>query len=269
MSLIHPTAIVEAGATIGEGVVIGPYCHVAATVELGAGVRLESHVVVAGRTRIGAGTRIFPFAAIGHQPQDLKYAGEPSELAIGRDSVIREHVTVNPGTSGGGMLTAIGDGCLLMAGAHVAHDCRLGNNVILVNNALLGGHVVLGDHAIVGGLAAIHQFVRVGRHAMIGGMSGVEHDIIPFGSALGNRARLGGLNLVGLKRRGYDRDDIHRLRAAYRELFAGGATLQQRLAAVAERYADCAPVKQVVEFLGQPSQRGVCLPAGTADDGGD
>jgi len=265
MSSIHPSAIVEAGAKIGDDVVIGPYCWVAANVELEPGVRLESHVVVAGRTRIGERTRIFPFAAIGHQPQDLKYAGEPSELVVGRDNVIREHVTINPGTRGGGMLTEIGDRCLLMAGAHVAHDCRLGDNVILVNNAVLGGHVVLGDHAIVGGLAAIHQFVRIGQHAMIGGMSGVEQDVIPFGSAMGNRASLAGLNLVGLKRRGFARDEIHRLRAAYRMLFAAGGTWRSRIDEVAAAHPDSALVQDVVDFVRQASARGICQPLPDAD----
>jgi UDP-N-acetylglucosamine acyltransferase len=266
MARVHATAVVEDGARLGEDVAVGPFCRVGPEAVLESGVRLESHVVVHGRTRIGEGTRVFPFASIGHQPQDLKYAGEASELHIGKNNVIREYVTMNPGTAGGGLVTRVGDNGLFMAGAHVAHDCQLGNHVIMANGAMLGGHVSIGDFAILGGLSAVHQFVRIGPQAMIGGMSGVEHDIIPFASAMGNRARLSGLNLVGLKRRGFERDDIHRLRAAYRELFASGATLQQRLAAVAERYADCAPVMQVVEFLGQPSQRGVCLPAGGSDD---
>lgn len=269
MARVHASAVVEDGARLADDVSIGPFCRVGPEAVLEGGVRLESHVAVHGRTRIGAGTRIFPFASIGHQPQDLKYAGEASELFIGKNNVIRENVTMNPGTAGGGMVTRVGDNCLFMAGSHVAHDCALGNHVIMANGAVLGGHVSIGDFAILGGLSAVHQFVRIGAQAMIGGMSGVENDIIPFASAMGNRARLGGLNLVGLKRRGFGRDDIHKLRAAYRELFAEGATLQERLAAVAARYADCAPVRQVVDFLGQPSQRGVCLPAGAADDGGD
>ncbi|MBM3557877.1 MAG: acyl-ACP--UDP-N-acetylglucosamine O-acyltransferase, partial [Alphaproteobacteria bacterium] len=190
MSAIHPTAVIENGAKIAEGVEIGPFCHVGARVELGPQVKLKSHVVVAGRTRIGAGTVVFPFASIGHQPQDLKYAGEDSELVVGARCLIREHVTMNPGTKGGGMLTQVGDDCLFMAGAHVAHDCRIGNHVILVNHATLGGHVTIQDYAILGGLSAVHQFARIGKHAMVGGMTGVENDVIPYGSVIGNRAHL-------------------------------------------------------------------------------
>ncbi|MEX0760145.1 MAG: acyl-ACP--UDP-N-acetylglucosamine O-acyltransferase, partial [Tistlia sp.] len=215
MASVHATAIVEAGARLGEGVEVGPFCLVGPEVELGDRVKLHSHVVVAGRTSIGAGTAIFPFASLGHAPQDLKYAGEASRLEIGRDNVIREQVTMNPGTAGGGLLTRVGDGCLFMVGAHVAHDCPVGDRVILANNATLAGHVQVGEQAIVGGLSAVHQFVRIGRHAMIGGMSGIEHDVIPYGLAMGERARLGGLNLVGLKRRGYERGQIQGMLAAY------------------------------------------------------
>src|SRR5215469_977150 len=225
MPRIHATAVVAAGAVLAEDVVIGPYCVIGEHVVLGAGVSLKSHVVVDGRTTIGAGTRIFPFASIGHETQDLKYAGEPSALEIGRDNTIREHVTINPGTAGGGMVTRVGDHCLLMVGAHVAHDCRIGDHVILVNNATLGGHVVIDDYAIVGGLSAVHQFVRIGRHAMIGGMSGVERDVIPYGQVMGDRARLHGLNIIGMQRRGFSRDDIHGLRSAYNTLFGDTGTL--------------------------------------------
>ena len=203
MTEIHPTAIVEPGARLGEGVVIGPYCCVGGKVELGDGVRLHSHVVVAGKTTIGPNTQIYPFASIGHPPQDLKYKGEESELVIGANNVIREHATMNPGTAGGGLITRIGDNCLFMVGAHVAHDCDIASNVILANNATLAGHVAVDEFAILGGLSAIHQFCRIGRHAMIGGMSGVENDVIPYGSVTGNRARLEGLNIVGLRRRGF------------------------------------------------------------------
>ena len=220
MTGVHPTAIVEDGAKLGKDVDIGPYCIVGANVSLGDGVRLHSHVVVGGRTTVGDSTEIFPFASIGLAPQDLKYAGEESELIVGARVRVREHVTMNPGTSGGGMLTRVGDDCLFMVGSHVAHDCIVGNNVILANNATLAGHVEVGDFAIIGGLSAVHQFVRIGAHAMIGGMSGVEHDLIPYGSAMGERARLRGLNLVGLQRRDFTRDDITNLRTAYRILFA-------------------------------------------------
>ena len=264
MATLHPTAIIEDGARLAESVSIGPYCVVGPEVELGENVVLQSHVAVAGRTRIGDGTRIWPFASIGHQPQDLKFKGEASHLIIGRDNMIREHVTMNPGTEGGGMVTSVGDGCLFMMGAHVAHDCRVGNNVILANNATLAGHVSVGDFAVLGGLCAVHQFVRIGALSMIGGMSGVENDIIPFGSVMGNRAYLAGLNLVGMKRRGYPREDIHAVRNAHKALFYGVGTLQERLAAVAEQYAGCAPVMEVVAFIRTETSRSICQPMASA-----
>ena len=260
MARIHPTAIVEPGARIGEGVRIGPYCTVGPEVELREGVELVSHVVVGGRTVVGEGSRIFPFASIGLPPQDLKYRGEPSRLEIGRATTIREHVTINPGTAGGGMLTRVGDHCLLMVGVHVAHDCKVGNHVIMANNATLGGHVEVGDYAILGGLSAVHQFVRIGRHAMIGGMSGVEQDVIPYGSAMGDRARLSGLNIIGCKRRGISREEIHALRTAYRLLFAQEGTLSERLADVAEMFRDTPVVMEIVEFIRTGTNRPVCQP---------
>lgn len=260
MSDIHPTAIVEDGAELGEGVKIGPYCIVGPEVKLGDGVELISHVVVAGVTTVGANTRIFPFASIGHQPQDLKFKGEVSRLEIGCNNMIREHVTMNPGTEGGGLLTKVGNNCLFMMGAHVAHDCQVADNVILVNNATLAGHVEIDEFAIVGGLSAVHQFVRIGRHAMIGGMSGVENDIIPYGSVTGNRAHLQGLNLVGLKRRNFDRDTIHSLRSAYRLLFAQEGTMSERIEDVKELFADNEPVMEIVDFIKSESSRSVCQP---------
>lgn len=260
MSNIHPTAVVENGAEIADDVSIGPFCVVGPDVKLSAGVTLMSHVVVAGRTEIGPGTRIFPFASIGNDPQDLKYHGEPSMLSIGARNVIREHVTINPGTEGGGMKTTIGDECLFMVGAHVAHDCDIGNNVILVNNATLAGHVVIDSWAIVGGLSAVHQFVRIGKHAMIGGMTGVEHDVIPYGTVIGNRARLEGLNLVGLKRRGFSRDVIHDLRKAYRMIFAEEGTLAERLQDVVEDFSANEPVMEIVSFIKHDSSRRICQP---------
>ncbi len=259
-SSIHPTAVVDTGARIGTGVAIGPYCVVGPDVKLADGVRLHSHVVVTGRTSIGPNTHVYPFASIGHQPQDLKYKGEPSELEIGANNIVREHVTMNPGTQGGGMMTRIGNNCLFMVGAHVAHDCKIGNNVIFANNATLGGHVEIADFAILGGLAAVHQFCRIGRHAMVGGMSGVEQDVIPYGSVVGNRARLAGLNVVGLKRRGFDRPDIMALRKAYRLLFAEEGTMAERLADVAEMYKDNEPVMDIVDFIRTDSTRAICQP---------
>ena len=260
MAKIHPTAIIEDGATLGDGVQIGPYCIVSAEANLGDGVVLDSHVVIAGRTTIGPNNRIFPFAAIGTPPQDTKYAGEPSELILGANNIIREHVTMNPGTSGGGLITRVGNNCLLMVGAHLAHDCQVGDHVILVNNVILGGHVEVQDHAIVGGMSAVHQFVRIGRHAMIGGKSAIESDVIPYGSVLGNRAYLSGLNIIGLKRRGFSRDEIHGLRAAYRLLFAQEGTMQERLVDVAAMFADHEQVMEIVAFIQADSSRALCQP---------
>lgn len=266
MAEIHPTAIVESGATLGEGVIIGPYSIVGADATLGDNVHLKSHVVVAGLTRIGAGTQIYPFASIGHQPQDLKYKGEPTTLEIGENNVIREHVTMNPGTAGGVSKTTVGNNCLFMVGAHIAHDCVVGNHVVMANNATLGGHVSVGEWAILGGLSAIHQFVRVGRHAIVGGMTGVEHDVIPYGSVMGDRARLAGLNLVGIKRRGFSRDIIHDLRRAFRLLFADEGTMAERLSDVSELFSANEPVMDIVNFIQRDSERSICQPKG---DGGD
>ncbi|MFH1803421.1 MAG: acyl-ACP--UDP-N-acetylglucosamine O-acyltransferase [Pseudomonadota bacterium] len=260
MSKVHPTAIVEDGAKIGADVEIGPYCTVGATVTLGDRVRLHSHVVVTGITEIGDDSAVFPFASIGHAPQDLKFKGEPSRLVIGKRANIREGVTMNPGTEGGGMLTSIGDDCLFMTGSHVGHDCHIGNHCIIVNNGTLGGHVLVDDFAIVGGLSAVHQFVRIGRHAMIGGMTGVESDVIPYGSVIGNRAYLSGLNIVGLKRRGFDRETIHSLRKAYRLLFAQEGTLAERVEEVSKDFDGVGPVMEIISFLKAESMRSVCTP---------
>ncbi len=261
MAEIHPTAIIEPGAEIAASARIGPYCHVGSKVVLGEEVELLSHVVVAGRTSIGPGTRIFPFASIGHRPQDLKYAGEDSALVIGRRTVIREHVTMNPGTSGGGMVTRIGDGCLFMVNVHIGHDCQLGDNVVMANNATLAGHVVVGDYAAFGGLSAVHQFVRIGQHAYVGGVTGVERDVIPYGLVMGDRARLAGLNMVGLQRRGFSREDIQALRGAYQMLFEDGhGTLAERVEAVAARYGEVRPVRDLISFMRADNARGFVQP---------
>ena len=260
MNEIHPTAIIEDGASIGEDVRIGPYCFIGENTVLGDRIHLESHVVIKGYTEIGENTHVFPFASIGHSPQDLKYDGELSRLEIGSNNVIREHVTMNPGTRGGGLLTKVGNDCLFMVASHVAHDCLVGDNVVLVNNATLGGHVNIGDFAIIGGLAAVHQFVRIGRHSMIGGCSGVENDVIPYGSIVGNRAHLSGLNLVGLKRRGFSREVIHDLRRAYRLLFSQEGTQAERMADVSELFIDIEPVMEILEFMGVESSRAICQP---------
>ncbi len=259
-ALVHPTAIVEAGAVIGPRCRIGPYCLVGSNAVLGCDVVLEGHVAVAGITRIGDSTRIWPFASIGHAPQDLKYAGEPTQLIIGARNRIREHVTMNPGTEGGGGVTRIGDDCLFMMGTHVAHDCVVGNHVIFANNSALAGHVIVGDGAILGGISAVHQFVRIGRGAMVGGMTGVTADVIPYGSVTGNRASLAGLNLVGLKRSGVDRKVLSGLRAAFGEMFTGEGTFLERVSAVESRYADNPLVSEIVGFVKAGSSRSFTLP---------
>ena len=260
MTDFHPTAIVDPAARIGDGTRIGPYCIIGPEVTIGAGCVFHAHVVIAGKTTIGDGTEIFPFASLGHAPQDLKYKGEPSELVVGKRNRIREYVTMNPGTAGGGLVTRVGDGCLFMVGAHVAHDCRVGDNVIMANNATLAGHVEVGDFAVLGGLSAVHQFTRIGEHAMIGGMSGVENDVIPYGSVMGDRARLSGLNLIGLKRRGFSRQDIHDLRTAYRLLFAEEGTLSERLEDVDRMFGRVEPIADIVRFMRQESSRAICQP---------
>ncbi|WP_375595953.1 acyl-ACP--UDP-N-acetylglucosamine O-acyltransferase [Algihabitans albus] len=257
---IHATAIVEPGAQLGADVRVGPFCVVGRNVTLGDKVVLHSHVVVEGRTAVGSGTQIFPFASIGHRPQDLKYQGEDSSLVIGSDCMIREHVTMNPGTTRGGLVTRVGNGGLFMMGSHVAHDCRVGDGVILANNATLAGHVEVGDYAIIGGLSAVHQFVRVGPYAMIGGMSGIEHDVIPYGLAMGERARLSGVNIVGMKRRGFDKASIQGLMTAYEHLFGGEGTLAERVEQIASGSGGNTVIETIVDFVRQDSSRALCQP---------
>jgi UDP-N-acetylglucosamine acyltransferase len=257
---VHPTAIVEPGACVGPGVQIGPWCHVGPDVVLEAGVRLVSHVVIDGHTTIGAHAVLYPFCSVGLPPQDMKYKGEPTVTIIGPRTQIREHCTIHRGTVTGSGVTRVGADCLLMAVVHVAHDCTLGDGVIVANNVVMGGHVVIGDGAVIGGATALHQFVRIGRCAMVGGASGVEADVIPFGTVLGNRARLTGLNIVGLRRRGVDRSGLHRLRAAFRTLFAadddGAGVFAQRLARVREDAADPL-IADMIAFIEAPSRRGL------------
>lgn len=260
MTDIHPTAIVAPGAQIAADVTIGPHCVVGGHVALAEGVVLHSHVVVEGRTSIGARTQVFPFACIGHAPQDLKYQGEPSRLEIGTDNLIRENVTMNPGTSGGGMLTRIGNHCAFLAGSHVGHDSIIGNYVVFSNNVMLAGHCKIDDYVIFGGGAALHQFGRVGKHAFVGGMSAVENDVIPYGLVVGNRAHLMGLNLVGLKRRGFSRDQIHTMRDAYSDLFADESTLRDRVEQVGERFSDNEEVMEIVNFIRAEADRAICMP---------
>jgi UDP-N-acetylglucosamine acyltransferase len=234
--------------------VIGPH------VVLGEGVRLHSHVVIDGRTTIGARTQVYPFSSIGQPPQDLKYKGEPSELHIGSDTVIREHVTMNPGTEGGGMLTSVGDRCLFMPGSHVAHDCRIGNHVIMANNATLAGHVVLEDYVIMGGLSGAQQFVRIGRGAIVGAMAGAKSDVIPYGMVMGRPGLLAGLNLVGLKRAGVEAKEIQELLKAYDDLFGAEGTFAERIDAVAVKYGGRGTVEAMVDFLRADKSRPILQP---------
>lgn len=259
-AVVHPTAIVGSGARLGAGVKIGPYSIVGDNVVLHDNVELISHVSIDGNTEVGAGSQIYPFASVGHRPQDLKYHGEASRLVIGERCTIRESVTINPGTENGGMLTRIGNDCLIMAGAHVAHDAILGNNVIMANYTGIAGHCQIGDNVIFGGNCVVHQFTRVGAHAFVGAASMVDGDIIPYGMAVGNRAALTGLNLVGLKRRKFDREAIHRLRAAYRQIFASEGTLRERVEDAAELFKDDALVQDVVAFISAASDRPILLP---------
>ncbi|WP_171176262.1 acyl-ACP--UDP-N-acetylglucosamine O-acyltransferase [Ruegeria sp. HKCCD8929] len=259
MSQIHPSAIIEEGAQIGRGCVIGPFCYVAARVRLGDQVELKSHVVVTGDTSVGDDTVIFNFSVIGEIPQDLKFGGEDTRLEIGKRNRIREHVTVNTGTAGGGGVTRIGDDCLLMAGCHVAHDVQIGDRVIMVNHAGAAGHCIIEDDVIVGGISGLHQWVRVGRGAIIGALTMVAKDVIPYGLVQAPRGELDGLNLVGLKRRGASRADISALRAAFRELSSGEGTFMERAKRLSED-ADSEYVRQIVDFVTGETDRSFLTP---------
>lgn len=260
MTQIHPTAIIDPKAKLGADVTIGPYCVVGPQVQLGDHVTLKSHVVLEGKTTIGAQTVIYPFASIGTPPQDLKFHGEDSELVIGARNTIREYVTMNPGTESGGMKTIVGDDGLFMMSTHVAHDCRIGNHVIMANNATLAGHVHVGDYAIIGGLAAVHQFVRIGAHAIIGGMSGVENDVIPYGRVKGERAHLAGLNLIGLERRGFNKDQIKLLQRAFNQMFGDEGTFEQRIDSVAQDFPADPLVQDMVTFAREKTKFPLCQP---------
>jgi len=258
--MVHPAAAIDRGAQLEEGVEIGPFAVIGPHVTLRKNVKVHSHAIITGRTEIGEGCEIHPFAVVGGPPQDKKYRGERSELVVGPFTTIREHVTMNGGTEGGGHVTRIGSHGLFLAGAHVAHDCQIGDHVILVNNATLAGHVTVEDCAILGGLSAVHQYVRIGAFAFVGGMSGVENDVIPFGMVLGNRASLAGLNIVGLKRQGFDREQIHALRKAYGLLFSQQGTLQERLQEVDKMFPADAAVQRIVTFMRAKADRSFCVP---------
>ena len=249
MTAIDPTARVAEGATIGPQVTIGPFCVIGPNVVIGEGCTLVAHVHVTGHTSIGARTKVYPFTSLGTPPQSVKYRGGPTRLEIGAGCDIREHVTMNTGTEDGGGLTHVGDRGFFMVGTHVGHDCHVGDDVILANNAVLGGHVMLGNRVVLGGASAVHQFVRIGESAMVSGVSGVGADIIPFGFAIGQRAVLDGLNVVGMRRRGFTRDDIRRLRNAYRALFVGPGIFRERLAQVEREFASDALVGIVLDFI--------------------
>lgn len=260
MSAIDPTARIEAGAVIDPQATIGPYCVIGPNVVIGAGCRLVAHVHVTGHTKIGPGTVIYPFSSLGTPPQSVKYRGAPTRLVIGAACDIREHVTMNTGTEGGGAVTTVGDHCFFMVGTHVGHDCTVGSNVTFANNAVIGGHVTIGDHSVLGGEAAVHQFVRVGESAMVAGLSGVAADVIPFGFAIGLRAVLDGPNIVGLKRRGYSRAQMHRVRQAYRALFLGSGQFADRIEAVARAFEGDPIVGKIVTFIREGGSRSLMKP---------
>ena len=261
MSLVHPTAQIAPGAVLGQGGEIGPYCVLGPRVVLGDRVRLVSHVVIEGVTEIGDDTVVHPFAVLGGAPQHLAHRGEATRLVIGARNQIREHVTMHTGTVMGGGVTRVGSDSLYMVASHVAHDCVVGDHVVFANNATLGGHVHLGDYVFMGGLSAVHQHSRVGRHAFIGGLAAVTRDVIPFGSVRGNPAGLEGLNLVGLKRRGFTRETINDLRSAFRLLIAPEGTFQERLDDVARVFADSPQVGEIVDFIRADASRPLCLPS--------
>ena len=257
----HHTSIVSEKAELGSNVTVGPYCIINENVKIGNNVNLKAHIYIDGNTIIGENCTFFPFCSIGTSPQDLKYKGEKSILKIGNNNIFREYVTVNPGTEGGGLETVIGDNCLFMINAHVAHDCKIGNNVIMVNNASIAGHVILEDYAIMGALSGAHQFCRIGKHSMIGGLSGVDSDVIPYGTVTGNRAYLSGLNIIGLKRRGFTKDTIQNLRKAYGLLFSSQeGTFADRVKEVSEEFVNNEPIQEIVNFLKSEKSRSICKP---------
>lgn len=257
---IHPMSVVEDGAVIGENVSIGPFCTVGARVVLKDNVQLVSHAVVTGNTEIGRGSRIFPMAVIGGVSQSLHEAGEDSTLTVGENCTMREGVTINTGTVGGGGKTVVGDNCLLLANSHVAHDCILGNGIVMSNNVMLAGHVKVGDHAILGGGSAVHQFGRIGRNAFIGGLSAVSYDVIPYGMLNGNPGILAGLNIVGMTRAGIERATIHRVRRAFKQIFEGDSNIRANAAALRDEYADCAEVVEILDFIAAESDRALSSP---------
>ena len=260
MSRIHPTAIIDASAVVADTAIVGPWSVVGPNVTLGDNVELKSHVVVQQDTAIGDNTVVHPFALVGGDPQHLGYKGETVRLEIGQNNIIREHSTLNRGTPQGTGVTRLGNNCLLMTGAHIGHDCVVGDNVTMANNATLGGHAQVGDKVFLGGLCAVHQNGRVGHGAIVGGLAAVTRDVIPYGSAWGNHARLRGLNIIGLKRKGYGKDQLRRLLAFYRDLFEGKGEFAARLAGVGETYGDLPEVVEILDFIHNGAKRPLCLP---------
>ena len=256
--MIHSTAIIDSKAKISENVHIGPYCVIGPNVEINENTVIQSHVNISGHTKIGKGNMIYPFVSI-NDPQDLKYKGEPTVLVIGDNNKIREYVTINPGTIGGGGKTIIGNNCLFMVSSHVAHDCQLGNNIIIANNVAIAGHAIIDDHVIIGGNSAVQQFTRIGKMAMIGGMTGVLHDVIPYGLSTGNRNSLQGLNLIGLRRSKFDNKDILGLSDAYKEIFAT-KNLTENLSKLNGSFKDNPLVKDVIDFITKNKKRSICTP---------
>ncbi len=257
--MIHKTNVINSKAKIGKDVKIGPFCFIGPNVQLDDGVELISNIHIEGNTKIGKGTKIFPFASIGTVPQDLKYKGETNSLEIGENNIIREYVTINPGTAGGGSKTIVGNNCLLMISSHVAHDCKIGNNVVIANNVPLGGHVTIEDSVVIGGNSAVHQFTRIGRLAMIGGMTGVIKDVIPFGLSFGNRNYLKGINLVGLRRKKYGNKKIIELDRAYKKMFSS-VNLQENLSKINGEFKGNELVEEVTKFIEKDKKRPICAP---------
>jgi len=257
--MIHKTAIIDSKAKISSSVNIGPYCVIGPNVEINENVKIYSHVNISGNTKIGKGNKIYPFASIGNDPQDLKYNGEETKLIIGNNNKIREYVTINPGTEGGGGLTEIGNDCLFMISSHVAHDCQVGNNVIIANNVAVAGHVTIEDNVIIGGNSGVQQFTRIGKMAMIGGMTGVLHDVIPYGLSIGNRNYLQGLNLIGLRRAKFNNKEILGLTEAYKEIFAT-KNLSDNLSKLNGEFKENTLVKDVIKFITKDKKRSICTP---------
>jgi len=257
--MLDKTSIIDKNAKISKNVKIGPYSIIGPDVEIAEDVEIHSHVNINGNTKIGEGTKIFPFASIGTTPQDLKFKGEKTKLIIGKKNTIREYVTINPGTESGGGLTIIGDNCLFMISSHIAHDCKVGSNVVIANNVPLGGHVIIEDGVIIGGNSAVQQFTRIGRLAMIGGMTGVLKDVIPFGLSFGNRNYLKGLNLIGLRRNKYDNKDIIELGDAYKKIFSPG-NLYKNVSNINDEYKENNLVKEVTNFILKDKKRPICSP---------